>query len=80
VEDGAVLDIGVGPDADGVDIAAQDGVHPDGGAVSEGDIADELGGEIDVAGGMNLGRAALITANHGDKPLRGQVYGISAGR
>ena len=51
VEDGAVLDIGVGADADGVDIAAQDGVHPDRGVLAEGDIADELGGEIDVGTG-----------------------------
>jgi PIN domain nuclease of toxin-antitoxin system len=55
VEDGAVLDVGVGSDADRVHIAAQDGVHPDRGVFAEGDVADHLGGEIDITTGGNLG-------------------------
>jgi hypothetical protein len=31
---------------------------------AEGDIADELGGEIDVATGGDLGQSALVAADH----------------
>jgi hypothetical protein len=70
VEDGAVLDVGVGADADGVDVAAEDGVHPDGGTLTEDDVADELGGEIDVATCGELGLVALIAADHDSRPLK----------
>jgi hypothetical protein len=71
VKDAAVLDIGVGADADGVDIAAEDGVHPDGGALAEDDVAEKLRGEIDVATGGDDGELATIAANHG-KPQKVQ--------
>jgi len=58
VEDGAVLDVGVGADTDGVHVATQDGVHPHGGALTEGDVANELGGAVDVATGGDQGQAA----------------------
>jgi small subunit ribosomal protein S21 len=73
VEDSAVLDVGVGADADGVDVAAQNGVHPDGGVFAQGDVADQLGGEIDVAGGVDLGRAALVGADHGRRPFKASL-------
>ena len=66
VEDGAVLHVGVGADADGVDVAADDGVHPDAGVLAEGDIADDLRREVDIAGGGDGGRVALVGADHGD--------------
>ena len=74
VENGAVLDVGVGADADGVDVAAEDGIHPDGGSLAEDDVADELGGEIDVATGGNLGQTALVAADHGLRPLKERLF------
>ena len=66
VEHGAVLHVGVGADADGVDVAAQDGVHPDRGVLAEHDVAEDLGGGVDVATGGDLGRMALVAADHGE--------------
>ena len=65
MQHGAVLHIGVGADADGMHIAADDGVHPDAGVLAEGDVADDLGGNIHIAGRRNDGRFALIGTNHG---------------
>ena len=64
VEDGAVLDVGAGADADGVHVAAEDGVHPDGGLGAEMDVADDLGGGVDVAAGGEGGGEAAEGANH----------------
>ena len=75
VEHGAVLHIGVGAHADGVDVTAQDGIHPHRGVLAEGDVADKLGGEIDVATGGNLGKMPLVTANHGIEAASRRVYG-----
>ena len=65
VEDGAVLYVGVGADADGMDVAAEDGVHPHRGVFAELDVAEDLGGRVNVAGGGNPGRAAVPGADHG---------------
>jgi hypothetical protein len=65
VEHGAVLYVGVGADADGVDVSAEDRVHPDGGVRAESNIANELGGEIDIAGVVNLGSVPLVGTDHG---------------
>lgn len=59
VEDGAVLDVGLGADVDAVDVSAEDGVDPDAGVMAEGDVADEVGGGIDVAG---VGDAGVVSA------------------
>ncbi len=64
VEDRAVLNIGVGADLDGVDVAAQDGIHPDGGVFAECDVAEELGGEIDIAAFGDARGVALPGAKH----------------
>jgi len=64
MEDGAVLDVGVGPDADKVDVSADDGVHPNAGVFTEDNIADDLGGDIDVAGGGDDGKLSLIGPDH----------------
>jgi hypothetical protein len=72
MEHAAVLHVGVGADLDGVNVPAEDGVHPDRGVFAEGDIAEELGGEIDVAAIGNARRVALVTANHGKLDLKGQ--------
>ena len=45
VEDGAVLDIDVVADADGIDVTAEDGVEPDTAALPEDDISDD--GSVD---------------------------------
>jgi len=45
MEDGAVLDIDVVADADGVDVTAEDGVKPDAAALPEDDISDD--GSVD---------------------------------
>ena len=73
VEDGAVLDVGVGADADGVHVAAQHGVHPHRGALAERHVADELRGKIDVATGGNLGQPPLVAADHVVRNLRGKL-------
>ena len=49
VKDAAILHIGAGADADGVDVAAQNGVHPDGRALTEDDVAENLRRGVDVA-------------------------------
>jgi hypothetical protein len=66
MEDGAVLDIGVGADADGVDVTAQDGVHPHRRALTEYDVAEDLGGGVDVATCRDCWRMALIASEHGN--------------
>jgi hypothetical protein len=38
VEDGAILDVGAGADADVVDVAADDAAEPDAGVLAEGDV------------------------------------------
>ena len=45
MEDGAVLDIDVVADADGIDVTAEDGVEPDTAALPEDDISDD--GSVD---------------------------------
>jgi hypothetical protein len=64
VEDGAVLYVGVGADADEVDVAAQDGVHPHRRALAEGHVADNLRGRVHVATGGDLGHPPLVAADH----------------
>ena len=83
VEDGAVLDVGAGADADAVDVAAEDGVHPDGGLRAEVDVADDLGGGVDIAaGGEGWGEAAE-GAKHRDsvcrRPARTAEVGVGGG-
>jgi hypothetical protein len=43
------LNVGIVADADLVNVAAEDGVHPDAGVFAEDDVADELGGVVDLA-------------------------------
>ena len=70
VEDGAVLDVRPRADADAVDVSADDGVHPDGGLGAEVDVADDLGGGVDVAAGGDDGREAAVRADHVDSVCR----------
>jgi len=74
MNDGAVLDVGAGADADVVCVAADDGVHPEGGLGAEVYVADELGGGVDIAAGGESGGNAAVGANHGYKyrVLRGR--------
>jgi hypothetical protein len=65
VQDAVVLNVGVVADADLVDVAAEDGVHPDAGVFAKNDVADELGGVVDVAGVGELGSDAFVGADHG---------------
>ena len=65
VEDGAVLNVGAGADADTVGVATDDGVHPEGGLRAEVDVADELGGGVDVAAVGEGGGNAAVGADHG---------------
>jgi hypothetical protein len=44
---------------------------------AEGDIADELGGEIDVATGGDLGQAALVAADHDFQASRGSLLHLA---
>jgi hypothetical protein len=65
VEYGVVLDVGIVANADLVDVAAKDGVHPDAGVLADNDVADELGGVVDIRGAGELGGDAFIGADHG---------------
>ena len=64
VEDAVVLNVGVVADANLVNVAAQDRVHPDAGVFAENDVADELGGVVDVAGVGKLRSDAFVGADH----------------
>ncbi len=64
VEDAVVLNVGIVADADLVDVAAENGVHPDAGVFTENDVADELSGVVDVAGVGELGSDAFVGADH----------------
>jgi hypothetical protein len=64
VEDTVVLNVGIVADADLVNIAAEDGVHPDAGVFAEDDVADQLGGVVDVASAGELGSDAFVGADH----------------
>ena len=64
VEDAVVLNVGIVADADLVDVAAEHRVHPDAGVFAENDVADELGGVVDVAGVGELGSDAFVGADH----------------
>jgi hypothetical protein len=64
VEDSTVLDVGASADADTVDVAAEDGVHPDGGLGAELDVADNLGGGVDIAAVGQGGGEAAKGAEH----------------
>src|ERR1035437_1595525 len=65
VEDTVVLNVGIVADADLVNVAAEDGVHPDAGVFAEDDVADQLGGVVDIAGVGELWGDALVRADHG---------------
>jgi len=67
MQDGTVLDVGVCPHADGVDVAAKDGVHPNRGVLAEFDIPENLGRDVDIAGFGYAGHLSLVTADHGDR-------------
>ena len=65
VQDAVVLNIGIVTNADLVDIAAEDGVHPDAGMFADDDVADELGGVVDVGSFGELGSDAFEGPYHG---------------
>lgn len=65
VEHGAILHVRAGADANGVDVATDDSVHPDAGVFAEGDVANDLGGGVDVAAGTDGGKFALVGTDHG---------------
>ena len=64
MEDAAVLHVGAGTDADGIDVAAQNGIHPDGGALAEDDVAEDLRRDVDIATQGDLRRMALVGSDH----------------
>jgi hypothetical protein len=66
VENAAVLDVGVVADANFVDVAAQDGIHPDADVLAENNVADELGRVVNVARLLDLGSLSHVGADHGD--------------
>src|SRR5579862_3848334 len=64
VEDAVVLHVGVGADADLVDVAADDGIHPDGGVFAQDHVADNLRGFVDKTGFGDGGADTFIGSNH----------------
>jgi hypothetical protein len=78
VENSAVLNVATGANADRVDVATEDRVHPDAGVVTEGDLADKLGGGIDIAASADGRGGALEGADHGgDCMLRSCASGAT---
>ena len=65
VEDGAVLNVGAGADADVVDVAADDAERPHAGVFADDHVADDDRGGIDVGRGGDLRALAAIGANVG---------------
>jgi hypothetical protein len=65
VEDSTILDVGAGADADVMDIATDDGVHPDAGVFAKDDIADDLGRGVHIACGWNGGSYVSVRTKHG---------------
>jgi hypothetical protein len=64
MQDCTILHIALCADADGVDIAPEDGIHPDAGVLAQSDVSDELSGVIDVAACWNNWSYALVDADH----------------
>ncbi len=85
VEDAVVLDVGIVADANLMDVAAKDGVHPNAGVLAEHDVADELGRVVYVAGVGELGSDALVGSDHNSSNhnrisfirCRGHWFGLS---
>ena len=66
MQDGAVLDVGLGADLDGSAIAPDDDLVPDRGAVAEGDLADDDGAGRDehVLATADVGRQVRSRGRH----------------
>ena len=64
VHDGAVLDVRPLADADRVDVAADDGVHPDAAFGADLDVADDLRARVHVRGRVHDGQPATIRTQH----------------
>src|SRR5690242_6360093 len=64
VNHGAVLDIRAIADANRVDVAADDDVHPDAALLADLDIPDYLGALVDIGGWMDLREDRLERAKH----------------
>ena len=64
VQHAAILHVGMRAQADGMDVAAKDGVHPDAGIFAEHDVADQLRRLIDKTRLRHRRRNALVGANH----------------
>src|SRR6266853_2786665 len=64
VEDGAILNVGAGADADVVDVAADYRAGPDAGGWGDDYVADDYGGGVNVGGGGDFGALAAIGSDH----------------
>ena len=64
VEHAAILHVGVFSNADGKDVTADNGIHPDAGVFANLHVADDLGGLIDITRIVNARRDPLIRAKH----------------
>jgi hypothetical protein len=63
----AILHIRVCADPDGVDVTAEDGVHPNGGVLAKFNVPNDLGRDVDIATGRNARGLPLIAADHTDQ-------------
>ena len=52
-----------------MNIAADDSVHPNAGVLADDDVANELGGVVDIGGFGKLGSGAFVRADHGYQML-----------
>jgi hypothetical protein len=65
VEDGAILYVAALAYPDGVDVAAEDGVHPNRGSFAQHNVSDKLGADINIATCGYLGYVAQVATDHG---------------
>jgi hypothetical protein len=64
MEDAVVLNVGIVADPDLMDVAAENGVHPDAGVFANDNVADKLGGVVNVSGFGELWSDAFVGADH----------------
>jgi len=64
VEHAAILHVGVFADADGEHVTTDHGVHPHAGVFTDFNIANDLGGLVDITRIMNARRDSLVRAKH----------------
>ena len=70
VHDAPILDVCASPNLDAVDVASQNGVHPNAAVGADNDIADDLGTLIDESGRCNARIHGPVRSEHSEDYTR----------